>query len=258
MAALCIGAAAALAPLTYVLSRAVDGDERTARVAGLLAALSPVILLFAFTSADAVFAAAGTASAALLATRRTPARAAGAAALALSAMLSWALLAIGAWAALLAWRREGLRTAVALAVACGAAVLGLQLALMIGFGYDTLDVLAATEGVYRNSLARIRPYWFWVAGSPVAWLAMLGVPIAAAWLAATQRLRPAALALAVVIAISALLGFTKAETERIWLPYAPLACAAAAPLLRDRRLRAALALLAAQAVAWEVLFATIW
>src|SRR5690606_12258347 len=102
----------------------------------------------------------------------------------------------------------------ALAAACGAGFLGVQAVLAFGYGYDPLDVLRETEGVYRNSLARIRPYWFWVAGSPVAWLAMLGLPIAAAWLAATQRLRPAASALAIVIAVAAVMGFTKAETER--------------------------------------------
>ena len=35
-------------------------------------------------------------------------------------------------------------------------------------------------------------------------------------------------ALAVIVVVSAVAGFTKAETERIWLPYVPLACAAAA------------------------------
>ncbi|MEZ5123786.1 MAG: hypothetical protein R2736_19810 [Solirubrobacterales bacterium] len=134
MAALCIAAAAALAPLSYTLSLTVSGDERTARVAALLAALSPVVLLFGVTSADALFAAAGTATAGLLVSRRGALRAAGAVALALSAMLSWALLAIGAYAALIVWRRDGVRAALVLATGCGAAVLALQLVLTVAYG----------------------------------------------------------------------------------------------------------------------------
>ena len=53
-------------------------------------------------------------------------------------------------------------------------------------------------------------------------------------------------------------GYTKAETERIWLFLVPLACVAAAPVLAGRRIAPVLALLAAQALAVEVLFATVW
>ena len=77
MAALCIAAAAAVAPLTYALARALV-TEHAARVAGLLAVASPCLLLFGTTSADAVYAAAGTAAACLLVARRRRARAAGA------------------------------------------------------------------------------------------------------------------------------------------------------------------------------------
>jgi hypothetical protein len=65
-------------------------------------------------------------------------------------------------------------------------------------------------------------------------------------------------ALAVVIAVAAAGGFTKAETERIWLFLVPLACVAAAPAIAARRLTGVAALLLAQALAVEVLFDTIW
>ena len=53
------------------------------------------------------------------------------------------------------------------------------------------------------------------------------------------------------------MGFTKAETERIWLFFAPFVClaAAAGPAFR---LRPVLALLAVQALAYELVFDTIW
>ena len=60
-----------------------------------------------------------------------------------------------------------------------------------------------------------------------------------------------------MVAISALAGFTKAETERIWLPYVPLACVCAAAL-PVRRLGLILGALALQAVVIEVLFGTVW
>jgi methylthioxylose transferase len=85
-AALCIGAAALCAPLTYALGRAV-GSERDARVAAVLFACSPAALLFGVTSFDAVFATCGLAAAALLAAERGAARTAGAVVLAAASLL---------------------------------------------------------------------------------------------------------------------------------------------------------------------------
>ena len=104
----------------------------------------------------------------------------------------------------------------------------------------------------------MRPYPYWVLGSVVAWGVMLGPPIAAPALRGLVRRDAAALALAAVLAVAALAGFTKAETERIWLFLVPLACIAAAPALADRRLGPILALLAAQALTVQALFATVW
>jgi hypothetical protein len=60
-----------------------------------------------------------------------------------------------------------------------------------------------------------------------------------------------------VLALAAVLGFTKAETERIWLFFAPFVCLAAASA-GDLRLRPVLAALAAQAIAYELVFDTVW
>jgi hypothetical protein len=258
LAALSIGAAAACAPLGYLLARRLLAHERRARAAGLLIVGSPVVLLFGTTSADAIYAAAGLIAANGLVARRRAARALGVVAFALATLGTWALLAIGAWAAIVAWRREGLGPAIRLAVACGLAVAAVNAMLALAYGYDPIGTLRATEGLYRNSVASVRPYWFWALGSPVAWALMLGAPIAGAALVAAARGRPEAVALAAVLAIAAVLGFTKAETERIWLPFAPLACVAAAAVLPIPRLRVVLGVLAAQALAVELIFDTVW
>ena len=152
-------------------------------------------------------------------------------ALAAASLLSWALLAVGAWATVLAWRRRGPLAAVGLAAACAAACLAVNGALAAAYGYDPIGTLRATEDVYRHSVASVRPYAFWVIGSPVAWGVMLGLPIAAAALRSLVRREDAAIALAVVVIVAAVAGFTKAETERIWLFLVPLACVAAAPAI---------------------------
>jgi hypothetical protein len=256
-AALCIAAGALSAPLTYALGRALL-DERQARVAALLFACSPLTLLFGVTSFDYLFATCGLASACLLVSERRMARAGGALALAGASLMSWALLAVGAWAAIVTYRRRGAGAAVVLAGTCAAAWLALNGSLAATYGYDPIGTLRATEAVYRHSVASVRPYAFWAVGSPVAWGAMVGLPIAAAALRSAARGDDAAIALAIVIAIAAIGGFTKAETERIWLFLAPLACVAAAPAIERHRLTAITALLLAQALAVEVLFDTIW
>jgi methylthioxylose transferase len=256
-AALCVGAGALGAPLTYVLGRSLC-DEREARVAALLFACSPLTLLFGVTSFDYLFATCGLAAACLLVSARRGVRATGAVALAAASLMSWALLAVGAWAAILTWRRRGARSALVLAGSCALACLALDGALAAVYGYDALGTLRATEAVYRNSIASVRPYAFWAFGSPVAWGAMLGLPIAGAALRRLARGDDAAVALGVVVAVAAIGGFSKAETERIWLFLVPFACVAAAPAVRERRLTMAVALLLAQALAVEALFDTIW
>jgi hypothetical protein len=256
-AALCIAAGALGAPLTYALGRSLL-DERDARVAALLFACSPLTLLFGVTSFDYLFATCGLASACLLVGGRRSSRAAGALALAAASLMSWALLAVGAWAALVAYRRRGPRAALVLAASCAAAWLAVDGALAAACGYDAIGALRATGAVYRHSVASVRPYAFWAFGAPVAWGAMLGLPIAAAALRSAARGDDAAIALAVVIAIAAIGGFSKGETERIWLFLVPLACVAAAPAIGRNRLAGVVALLLVQALAVEVLFDTIW
>lgn len=258
LAALCIAAAVLTPAVTFAIARALELPAERARLAAVLAALSPMLLLLGITSADAIFMLVGALTAVLLADRRPRVRAAGCLALAVAAFFSWALLAIGAWAAVVALVREGWRTALALAAACGVAVLAFDGTLALAFGYDPIGTLRATEGYYRNSAASVRPYEFWLFGSPTAFAALLGLPMAAGLLLAARRRYPAGVALGAVIAIASVAGFTKAETERIWLPFVPLACVAAAEVLRPAQVRWIAPLMLAQAFVVALLFQTIW
>jgi hypothetical protein len=257
LAALCIAAGAASAPLTYALGRNLL-PEATARIAALLVGIAPGALQYGATSADALYLTLGLLAAWPLTSGRRAGVAAGAAMLAVASFFAWSLLAVGAWAALVAWGRGGLRHAVELALACGAALAAFYLALAGLFGFDAPGALAATGEVDRLGVASGRPYAFWVFGSPVAFLLSLGIPIA--WLAARALGRGDRLAIAIwaVIGLAAVIGFTKAETERIWLFFAPYVCLAAAPLVTRRALAPLLALLAAQALVVEALFGTPW
>jgi len=263
MAALTIGVGAFAIPLTYFLARELL-DEHRARAATLMYVFAPSAVLYGATSADALYATVALLAAIplTLASRAGVLRgrplALGATALAVASFFSYANLAIGAWCALLAERRAGLRPAALVAVACGLALAAFYALLHVATGYDPIGALQATESVYREGIASRRPYGFWVFGSPVAFLGALGLPIA--WFAlrsAGARYAPAVALIAVVV-IAAVLGFSKAETERIYQFLVPLACIAAAASLPPRWLPAALAVLAAQTLAIELLVYTVW
>jgi methylthioxylose transferase len=255
MAALCILVGALSVPLTYPLGRRLL-DERSARVATLLLAFAPGALMFSVTSADAVYLTLGLLAAWPLTAASWRWRAVGAAVLAAASLFAWSLPAVGAWAAILTWRREGLRAAARLCALCGAALVAFY-ALLYGLaGFDPIGTLRATEDVYRAGIASIRPYWYWLLGSPAAFLLVLGLPILWYALRALARGRSVAVAIFAVLAIAAVMGFTKAETERIWLFFAPFVClaAAASPL----PLRPVLAALAVQALTYELVVDTLW
>jgi hypothetical protein len=258
MAALCIGVGALGVPLTYLLGRQMLDEPRT-RLAALLLAFAPGALLFGATSADAVYLTIGLLAAWPLAARSWGARAAGAVALAVGSLFAWSLLAVGAWAALLALRRDGVRAALILSAMCGLAVVAFYAALYGATGFDPIGTLRATEDVYRAGVASVRPYWYWVLGSPTAFLIVLGLPISWYALRALSAGRTLAVTIFAVVAFAAVMGFTKAETERIWLFFAPFVClAAAAGPARAVPWRPLLAALAVQGLAWELVFDTIW
>jgi hypothetical protein len=245
----CLLVGALSAPLAYALGRRVL-DERGARLAGVLTALSPAALHFGATSADAVFLTLGLIAAIALLARPVL----GAIVLAAVTLFAWSLLAVAAWAALLVLARDGLRPALRLAAICAGVFVAFHTLFALATGFDPIGTLQATESVYRVGIASRRPYAYWLFGSPTAFLAILGAPIA--WLAISRLRSPEGIAIFAVIATAAVLGFTKAETERIWLFLVPFVCLAAAPAVRRPQLLAAL--LALQALAYELLFDTLW
>lgn len=245
-------------PLVYLVGRRLVADE-TARVAALLFCLSPSALLFGATSADALFVTLALAAALALLAESRAWRVAGALVLLpLAAFFSYSLLAVGAVVVLAVGWRDGPRTALALAVMCAAGLVVAYSTLFAATGFDPFGALAAANEAYRGGIDPARPYLFWLFGSPVAWLVSLGLPIAWCALRALERRDLVARALAVTVVVASVLGFAKAETERIWLFLVPFACLAAASVLPRHRLSLVLGLLAAQALAVELLLFTIW
>lgn len=262
-AALVIVVGALTTPALYALARDLF-DEATARAAALLFVFVPTSLLYGATSGDALFATLAVLAAAGLVSGRRGLVLAGAAMLAAASFFSYALLAAGAWAVLVRWRRFGLAAALRAALLCAAAVLAFYLLLYLATGFDVFAAIGETNVRYREGIAGIRPYFFYFFGSPAAYVFMLG---AVAWFAARSlAVREAtALALAAVILVAVVGGYTKAETERIWLFLVPFACLAAARALRgaplaapDRTLFGVLLALAAQAFVVEILLDTRW
>src|ERR671914_51898 len=262
MAALTIGAGALAIPLTYLLARELLDEDR-ARRATLLYVFAPSAILYGATSADALYATVALAAAiplALAAGSRAAAGALpfGAATLAVASFFSYANLAIGAWATLLAAQRAGLRRAIRVALVCGGVLAASYALLHLATGYDPVGVLQATESVYREGIASRRPYGFWLFGSPVAFLCALGLPIAWFALRSAGARHAPTVALVAVVIVAAVLGFSKAETERIYQFLVPLACVSAAASLPERWLPLTLGALAAQALAIELLLYTVW
>jgi hypothetical protein len=257
MAALTIGVGAVAVPLTYVLGRSLV-DEPRARIATLLVGFSPSTLIIGVSSADALYATLGLVAAGGLLAARPAIRRLGPALLAIASFFSPALLAIGAWAFVVRLVRRERAAAIRLGLGCVLAVVAFYVLLRLITGFDLIAAIHAIDADYRRGVAGGRPYWFWVFGSPSAFLVALGIPVA--WLAvrALGRREPSAVGLATVVVTSSLLGYTKAETERIWVFLVPLVCLAAATELPLRRLRLVLAVLAVQAILAELLLNTIW
>jgi hypothetical protein len=235
----------------------VLGDERSARRAAPFLVFAPAAVWQA-VSADAMFAAVaawGLAALAVAATRRS----AGwpvVAGLLLGAcvMLSYGLPLLGILA-LTVLALAGSWRAVPIAAAAALSVVG----LFAAFGFSYLDALPALHQRYVDGVGGRRPAAYWSWGGPAALLFSAG-PLAAAGLARVRGLRPpAALALAATasVLVADATGMSKAEVERIWLPFVPwilLSCA----LLGERWRRAGLALQLATALAVEHLLSTGW
>ncbi|WP_329577116.1 hypothetical protein [Streptomyces sp. NBC_01361] len=237
-----VGCTAALAVLVTVRALA---DERTARRAAPFLALAPAAVWMG-TSADGYFAAVAAWSMALLAvaaTRGSRWAALGSGLLfGLTCYLSYGLTLIALVAAAVLLTARTVRPLPLFAV--GAAVVPVAFTL-VGFNWwEAYHLL--TERYYQGA-GGIRPYGYWIWGNLACTVLIVGLATVAGLRRVPGRvLRDRAepegrLALVVLGAALALLaadlsGMSKAETERIWLPFAVWLLAATALLpVRWRR-----------------------
>jgi methylthioxylose transferase len=235
-AALVIAGGAAAAPAVLVALRETTGEAH-ARTAAPFVALAPAAIWIA-TSADALFAGVAAWSAALtiLATGDEGSRSD---ALALAGgLLFGAALVLSYGVALLvlvpltvALARRRLRPIAVAAVGTTLVLLTLGAA---GFWWP--EGLSATRREYADSIARFRPYAYFL----VANMAAFAVAVGPATAAALARLRhPGVWLLAggalASIAVANFSGLSKGEVERIWLPFAPWVIAACAGLSAGTR-----------------------
>ena len=135
------------------------------------------------------------------------------------------------------WRAAGFALA-------GAAVV---VAAFMLAGFSWLDGYARVRVIYAASVAAARPYSYFVWAN----LAAAAFAIGPAGVAGLRRIatRPVGPYLVVAAAVAAMLvadlsGMSKAEVERIWLPFAVWTCLACAELPRPRRWLAAQAVVA--------------
>lgn len=257
-AALVIGAGILAVPLTWWAARRVDLEEGQARAAAAMLAFSPAAMIYGVASADALFATLGLVCVPLFLGREWGSRTIGAVALALASFFSWALLAMGAFAALFVMLRDGIKQGLMLGLLAGFVLLFSYLSLYAASGYDPLGVLHSANEAYELGISNARPWIFWLFGSPVAFFVFTGAPVAWYCARALGTGNAIAVSLIAVIAIAALLGFSKAETERIWLFLGPLACLAAAAIAPREKVPLVIGLLAGQALLTELAVNTVW
>ncbi|MFG2887495.1 hypothetical protein ACGFYV_35325 [Streptomyces sp. NPDC048297] len=235
-------------------------DESLARRAAPFLVLPPAAVWLG-TSADGFYAAVAAWALALLAlalTRRSPAgawpwAAASGLLFGLTCYLSYGLTLFAViGAAVLLLGRGGLRPVLVAAFVAGLAVVPVAFTLA-GFNWWTAYHLLVTR--YYQGIGGTRPYGYWVWAN-LACTALITGPATAAGLRRTgtglaHRTDPARTRLAFLVAaallallLADLSGLSKAETERIWLPFAMWLLPACAFLPRPRAWLAAQTILA--------------
>jgi hypothetical protein len=180
-------------------------------------------------SADAIFTGVAAAGLALLASRRWWAAPVGGALLGFALYLSYGLVLLAALALPVVALRRGRRVPAVVGAAAGAAAVAACFTAA-GFWWPTGYRLVVQR--YNQGWAADRPYNYWVWANLACLLLCAGLVVGPAlYRAATTVVarqidgpRPALLLLpaAALVAIAAadLSGLSKAEVERIWLPYA--------------------------------------
>jgi hypothetical protein len=231
-----VGATASVAVLVTIRALA---DETLARRAAPFLVLAPAAVWMG-TSADAYFAAVAAWAVALLAlalTRRSLWWAGSSGLLfGLTCYLSYGLTLIALIAAaVLALSRHGIREHPALLAPLLAGFVVVPAAFTLA-GFDWWEAYRLLVTRYRQGAGGIRPYGYWVWANLACTVLITGLATAAGLrrtgaalrnrrAADPDRAAEARLALLISAALLALLvadlsGMSKAETERIWLPFA--------------------------------------
>lgn len=239
------------------------GGRDLARRAAPWLALAPLVV-WAGVSADWMFAAVGAWGLYLLARSAVrgsiPAALGAGVVLGYCVFMSYGLVLLGILALTVLWIARTWRplpwaVLSALAVAAVFAVLGFA-------WWEAYPVLRER---YFAGIASERPYWYWVWGSVAAWTCTVGVATWAAlpewWRRWRENLREPLTSLVAgglaTIAVATLSGMSKAEVERIWLPFTVWVVAVGA-LLPDRWVRPLLLLQVLVAVLAQTLLITRW
>jgi hypothetical protein len=221
---------------TMVGVREVAGED-AARAAAPFLALTPAAIWW--SSGDALFTGVSATAVTLVvvatgrAGRRSDVLAVlGGLAFAAAVFLSYGLALLALVPAAVAIRRRRVRP---LAIA-GAIVVLVGLAVAVGTGFAWWEGLAATRERYFAGVASHRPYDYFL----LANIAVLILMVGPATVVALTRLRGQPIAwlvggAIVAVALADLSGMSKAEVERIWLPFVPWIVAATAALAIGRR-----------------------
>jgi methylthioxylose transferase len=255
----CVSAGATACVAVLVTVRALAGEGLARRAAPFLVLVPAAVWMG--TSADAYFAAVAAWTVALLALAVTRGSVAAATAsgllFGLTCFLSYGLTLIALIAAaVLLLGRRGMRARPVLPVAllAGAAVVPTAFALA---GFDWWEGYRLLVTRYRQGAGGVRPYGYWVWANLACTVLITGLATAAGLrrTGAVLLRRGSSprgtvrLALLVAAALATLLaadlsGMSKAETERIWLPFAMWLLPSCALLDRPRVWLAAQAVLA--------------
>ena len=265
-AALVVCAVAASIPAATLLAARALGADGTARRAAPFLVLSPAAVFLA-VSADAVFAATaawGLAALARSATARSRSGLLGWGAAA-GLLLGWCVLSsyglplLGVPALAVLWLAGSWRPLPVAAAAALVPVLGFA-----ALGFAWWEAYPVLVDRYWDGIAATRPaaYWLWgdlgallVSGGP---LLGAGVAVAARRHRGEERVVAVlALAAVVIVVLADLSRMSKAEVERIWLPFVPWLTLSLA-LLPERWWRAGLALQVATALVVQHLLYTTW
>jgi len=231
-----IASAASAVPAALIALRET-ASEAAARAAAPFLALAPAAITIG-ASGDAFFAGVGAWAVTLvvLATGRRgrPGDAlawAGGLLFGATAFLSYGLVLLAAIPLAVAAARRRVRPVVM------AALGALPVFVVFWFaGFRWHEGLAATRVEYAESVARLRPYGYFVVANIAAFAIVLGPAVAAgitrlrhrgAWLLVGGAL--------VAVALADLSGLSKAEVERIWLPLVPWVLLATSSLPAVRR-----------------------